>query len=197
MNKRIALDIQFTRWLFRAYLVLLFLIPLPLGSNRPLFWSLTVAAVALLALVWAVGWLLGVARWPRGMKRAQWALGALGLFSMWGGVQVVGTLVGGVAPKGALTGYLPRTVDVQGSLDSLILSVGLFLLAALTIVLVRSKRRALMVLYTLVLAGLVQAVYGSLMLLSGVEFGFLEPKEFGGGLRQGLSLIGITTLIYW
>jgi len=35
-------DINFTRWLFRAWL-LLFLIPLPLGSNRPVFWSLMVA----------------------------------------------------------------------------------------------------------------------------------------------------------
>jgi hypothetical protein len=37
----IARDVRFTRWLFWAYLVL-FLMPLPLGSNRPLFWSLMV-----------------------------------------------------------------------------------------------------------------------------------------------------------
>jgi VIT1/CCC1 family predicted Fe2+/Mn2+ transporter len=74
-----ARDVHFTRWLFRAYLVLLFVIPLPLGSNRPLFWSLMVAAVALLALVWGVGWLVGVARWPQAMRGARWVLGALGL----------------------------------------------------------------------------------------------------------------------
>ena len=54
-SQYIARDINFTRWLFRAYLVLLFLVPLPLGSNRPLFWTVFVAAVAALAFTWALG----------------------------------------------------------------------------------------------------------------------------------------------
>jgi hypothetical protein len=69
--------------------------------------------------------------------------------------------------------------------DALLLSAGLFLLAFLTLVLVRSKRRGLMVLHTLVLAGLLQAIYGSLMMLSGTEWGFFAPKEFGRGLATG------------
>ena len=82
-------------------------------------------------------------------------------------------------------GVLLPTLDLYGSADALLLSLGLFLLAFLTIVLVRSRRRALLVLYTLVLAGFVQAVYGSLMMLSGMEWGFLEPKEYGRGLATG------------
>ena len=62
MDEWVYRDIGFTRWLFRFFLLILFLVPLPLGSNRPLFWSLFVAAVAGLALVWAAGWLMGVAR---------------------------------------------------------------------------------------------------------------------------------------
>ena len=60
----IARDIHFTRWLFRAYLLLLFLIPLPLGSNRPVFWSLMVAGIAAIMLVWSLGLMGGVAKWP-------------------------------------------------------------------------------------------------------------------------------------
>lgn len=90
----------------------------------------------------------------------------LGGFVVWGGI---GSIANEFAPTG----------------DSLLLSIGFFLLAGLTIIVVRSKRRALLVFYTMVLAGLIQAIYGSLMLLSGVEFGFLEPKEFGRGLATG------------
>jgi O-antigen ligase len=166
-------DIVFTRWLFRAYLALLFLLPVPLGSNRPLFWSLFVMAAAAIALAWSIGWLGGVAHFPRsGMRRARWALTALGLFCALGAVCLMGFE------------FVP-TLDWQASADALLLSCGLLLLAVLTVLLVRSKRRALVVLFTLVLAGLLQAVYGSLMILSGVEMGFLEPKEFGRGVATG------------
>ena len=73
-------DIEFTRWLFRVYLLILFLLPLPLGSNRPFFWSVFVASVAAVALVWAVGWLLKVVRWPHAMERGRWPLFVLAAF---------------------------------------------------------------------------------------------------------------------
>ena len=164
-------DVNFTRWLFRAYLLLLFLMPLPLGSNRPIFWSLMVAGIALIMLAWVSGLAAGVARWPGAVKRAQWVLIALALFVLWGGVQT--------------TGLLPAMTDGSASADAVLLSLGLFMLGLLTVVLVRSRRRALLVLYTLVLAGLLQAIYGSLMTLSGVEFGFFEAKQFGRGVSTG------------
>jgi O-antigen ligase len=182
-------DVAFTRWLFRAYLLILFLLPLPLGSNRPLFWAVFVAAVAAVALVWAGGWLAGVARWPHTMRTARWALVALALFVGWGGLKVgAGFLADG--PAAASIGdsrmnSVIQSVSLHDSADALLLSLGLLLLAFLTVALVRSKRRSLLVLYTLVLAGFVQAVYGSLMLLSGVEWGFFAPKEFGQGLATG------------
>lgn len=91
----ISRDVNLTRWLFRAYLLLLFLIPLPLGSNRPIFWSLMVAGIALITLVWVFGVLTGLARWPGAVKRARWVLMPLGLFVGWVGVQVLVGLVGG------------------------------------------------------------------------------------------------------
>jgi len=188
MNPGFERDIGFTRWLFRVYLVILFLAPLPLGSNRPLFWSLLVAAVAGLALLWALGRLNGVARWPEGLRRARWALLALGLFVVWGGAKVVAGLVGGGRRQGMAENAgaaLLQSVDFYASADALLLSLGFFLFACLTLMLVRSQRRALLVLYTLVLAGLLQAIYGSLMMLSGAEWGFFEPKQFGRGLATG------------
>ena len=171
----IARDVHFTRWLFRAYLLLLFLIPFPLGSNRPVFWSLMVAGISSITLVWAFGLMTGVARWPGAIKRARWPLLALGAFVAWAGVQLAGQ-------KLAVTA---GSVDWPASLDTFLLSIGIWLLALLTIVLVRSRRRALKLLFILVLAGLLQAIYGSLMLLSGVEFGFFEPKVAGQGVSTG------------
>lgn len=171
----VSRDVNFTRWLFRAYLVLLFLMPLPLGSNRPIFWSLMVAGIALITLVWSFGLMTGVARWPGAVKRAKWVLVPLGLFVVWGGVQ--------------LTGLLPviagRSVDISASSDSFLLSVGFLMLGFLTIVLVRSKRRALLVLYTLVLAGLLQAIFGSLMTLSGTAFELIDYRQVVGGNAHG------------
>ena len=192
MQSRVS-DIHFTRWLFRAYLVLLFLVPLPLGSNRPWFWSLMVAAVALLVLLWAIGWLAGTAHWPRAMRRAKWPLFLLLLFCAWAGLQLLPPtwLPGFLVPPYLETAYelvgadARLSADLQATSDAILLSLGLLLFAALTILLVRSKRRALMLLYTLVLAGFLQALYGSLMMLSGLEFGFLEPKQFGRGVATG------------
>jgi len=136
MNRRppyaLARDIAFTRRLFRAYLVLLFLLPLPLASNRPLFWSVFTAAIAGLTMVWAVGWWRGSARWPDAVRRARWPLILLCAFFVWG-------LNPGVSP--------------YDSLDASLLTAGFLLLAFMTIVLVRSKRRALQLLWVLVLAG--------------------------------------------
>jgi len=147
-QQRISRDVNFTRWLFRVYLLLLFLLPLPLGSNRPIFWSLMVAGIALITLVRASGLATGVARWPGAVKRARWVLMPLGLFVVWGGVRVLGPLIGGGGwfrqsrPEAPPTGFFLGTVDWSGSADSLLLSIGLLLLALLTIVLVRSRRRA-------------------------------------------------------
>ena len=146
-------DIQFTRWLFRAYLVLLFLVPLPLGSNRPWFWSMMVAAVALLGLLWAIGLQSGKARWPGAMKRTKWPLFVLLLFCGWAGLQLlpVGWIPGFLVSPYLETGYgftaggARLTADIQATSDAVLLSIGLLLFAALTILLVRSKRRALMV----------------------------------------------------
>ena len=186
-------DISFTRWLFRFYLLLLFLAPLPLGSNRPLFWSLLVFVAVLITLAWSTGWILGVARWPGVIGRAKWPLITLGLFLAWATLQL---LPPGWVPDFTIPAYIYEafattatkaglSVDASTSSDSLLLTIGLVLMAVLTLLLVRSRRRILQVLFTLTLAGLFQALYGSLMVLSGIEYGFFEAKEFGRGVATG------------
>ncbi len=188
-----ASDIHFTRWLYRAYLLVLFIAPLPLGSNRPWFWTIMVAAISVITLVWSLGWLNRTTHLPRAVKRNKWPLLVLLLFCAWSALQL---LPAGILPGFLIPAYLDNayasaqsgsrlSADMYATGDSVLLSLGLFLFALATILLVRSKRRALLVLYTLVLAGFFQALYGSLMTLSGVEYGFLDPKQFGRGNATG------------
>jgi len=198
-NYSFARDINFTRWLFWLYLVVLFLLPIPLGSNRPLFWSVFVFAVSSISLAWAAGAIGGVTRWHRSMRPALLPVAILALFVAWSGMKVVAgyfylnpmNLSGQpeVLQAPSTTALQPGsffyTASWHDSADALLLSIGLLLLAFLTVVLVCSTRRVLQVLSVLVLAGLVQAIYGSFMLLSGTEWGFFEPKQFGRGLATG------------
>lgn len=186
-------DVAFTRWLFRAYLAVLFLLPFPLASNRPLYWSLAVAALALLGLGWALAWLFGRVHRPAGLRRARFPLLTLLVFAAW---SALAQLPPGWWPADRVPGFLARAyelagaparavADPGGAHDALLLTLGITLVASLTPLLAQSRRRVRQVLATLVLAGVVQAVYGTFMVLSGVEFGFLEAKQFGRGLATG------------
>ncbi len=152
-----------------------------------------VAGIALLTMIWAIGWLKGTAHWPRAVKRSKWPLLALFLFCGWAALQL---LPAGWLPAFLTPAYLEHaygfmqadgrlTADKHATVDALLLSIGLLMFAFMTMVLVRSKRRALLVLYTLVLAGFLQALYGSLMTLSGIEYGFLDAKVHGRGVATG------------
>jgi len=56
---------------------------------------------------------------------------------------------------------------------------------ALSLLLLRRSRRIRLMVMVLVLSGVVQAVYGGLMVLSGLEWGFLFEKEYYRGLATG------------
>ena len=185
---------KFTSFLFYPYLALLFWLPIPLGSNRPLWWSLAALMAGVLLLVWAVGRGFGYGYIPRPLRRARWPLLVLVLFNCWLAFKL---LPAGVLPA-LLESDLVRQayIDAVGSVpwlvvdwhagaETLLRSLGLLSLAVLTILLVRTQRRVEQVLGVLMLAGLVQAMYGSMMTLTGVEFGFFEAKTWSRGLASG------------
>ncbi len=64
-------------------------------------------------------------------------------------------------------------------------SVGYVLVFALVLLLVNNKQRLVILAYTLVFSGLFQAIYGSLMTLSNVEYGFFVKKEAYVGFATG------------
>lgn len=71
---------------------------------------------------------------------------------------------------------------------SLLLGMGYLQLFVLTLLLVDSESRLRILLYTIIILGLLQAIYGSLMTLSGVEMHLWYHKEGHRGVATGTLL---------
>lgn len=156
------------RWIFAALLLLLLWLPLPWGSKpeaaTALFGFLAAAlAAARLALVLrghALPELPGAARF------------ALGLGLAWLAWNLIHALTFSILPG--------------ASLDQALLTASYLALFWLVLVCVaRNRPRQRLVLTVLLLSGVAQALYGTVMTLSGIEYGFLEPKTHGIGWATG------------
>ncbi len=182
-------------------LVLLLWLPLPWGSHRP--WAadlLTLGASALLLaqlgliasgraglpknfgrllaapLLWWVVWLgwIGLQLAPLdGELLARWSPSAATLAADAAGIL-------GVPAQNRIS------ISAAAATDGLLLSTGyasLYLLVLLSCA--GRERRSTSVLAAIVLASTIQAVYGGLMLLSGLEWGFLGEKTSYRGVATG------------
>lgn len=155
----VALTLAFLVWL-----------PLPLGSNRDWAVGVLVAGTGLL------GFLYGLLLWrhpPRELHHAQKAalpmLACLLATQLWVAVQWLAGL----------------TMDVGQTFQYLMLGISYSLLFWLVASLFGTRDRLKLLLWTLVISGTFQAFYGAFMTLSGIEWLFLTPKEFGKGNATG------------
>ena len=187
--------------LFFGLLGLLVLAPLPRGSVPIWAWTSLVVSLCLLAAVWLVQWLRGRCDTTPAFRSARWALVALLLWCLWIGFQLVALPAGWLqmlSPRAyethalaaaALDSPLPATLslslDVHATRDFLLKSVAWSMAFALTLLLVDRRDRVDMLLKTLVICGTLQALYGSVMMLSGLEYGFLIKKVHNIGVATG------------
>ena len=77
------------------------------------------------------------------------------------------------------------SVDRHTTAWALIKSLAYVAMFCLTLVLVRNRSRVRLLITVLVFCGLAQALYGSLMTLSGLEYGFLAQKRWHLGVATG------------
>ena len=149
--------------LFYIFLSLLVWVPLPLGSNR--LWSLSLFSAASLLLLtsWCVLLLQGRVKSSRPLRKAWPFIGLLASATLWSALQGI--------PSFSLS--LEPLVSQQQT----VLSAGLLAFFVLALVLLNSTNRIRLTAYTLIASGLFQAIYGSLMTLSGIEFSFFIPKD--------------------
>jgi len=167
-------DQQSDHRIFVVYIALLFWLPIPLGSNR--LWSVSLFNIIALVLVcsWCVLFFRRQVSLSRSFKKAWLVIMALLTCQIW---VFISTFY--------LSQPLGGSLDPTRSAQQLIHGLALISVFSLSLLLLRSRRRIKILIYTLVISGLCQAVYGSLMTLSAVEYVLFLPKEHYRGLATG------------
>jgi putative inorganic carbon (HCO3(-)) transporter len=176
----------FPQYLFVLYLAVLAWAPLPWASNDPWALNLLSALSFLLAgimLLEAFRQNIDIAKC---LKPYLYPLVLLAFVAFWitcQSVQLPTGLLEVLSPK-ALEFYTSsnvanRAISVEPALTQAqaLFSWALWLIFSITILLVDSPQRARILFMILVYCGVFQALYGSFMTLSGVEYGFFAPKE--------------------
>lgn len=178
--------------MFLAYLAILLWAPLPFASNRVWGWLLLSAMVGGVFTVWSARCCFGYMRIRREVWEAmRWPLLALLLVQSWVAVQLVpvpSALLAALSPVAAAMqggGAHPLSLDPALTQLHLYRGLALVMMFTLTAALINSARRLRLLLAVLVVSGTAQAAYGALMVLTGVEYGFLIPKYVGLGSATG------------
>lgn len=179
---------------FIAYLFILGWAPLPMGSNRP--WSLTLlcALCLLLAAAMMVAIIKDSHDISQRLKPYRLAIILLGLVPLWASLQSLSLppgLVELLSPAAAQLFQLTNTdtnsisLEPGRTLQLALLSWSLWLFFIITLLLVDSAQRVRTLFWVIVCCGVFQALYGSFMTLSGLEYGFLAKKEASQGVATG------------
>ena len=157
------------RLVLAGLLLLLVWLPLPLGSNRDWSAALLIFAVGGLACVWLGLQMLQNLSLGSGFRKGLVPLGLLVAAQGWVAVQWGAGL----------------TRDSAATFQYLMLGLAYCLLYLLVIGLFRTRKRLSVLLGVLVVSGVVQAFYGTMMTLSGLEWLIVGPKDFHVGHATG------------
>ncbi|TGD73105.1 O-antigen ligase domain-containing protein [Mangrovimicrobium sediminis] len=181
------------RLVFAGFLAVLFWAPLPFASNRVWAGALLCLLLALLSLAWALLALRGRAHIaPATWRRARLPLAVLALVQAWVLLQTLPlppALLAALSPQAARwqpgDGWAPLSLDPTATryylLRGCAISLGFFLAVAT----LDSTHRVRRLLQVLVASGTCQAVFGVLMVLTGLELGFFVHKYVGLGAATG------------
>lgn len=156
---------------FQRYCLCLILAwsPLPLGSNREWSKYFLVLLVALVAISWSFKHFKHKPGLSSSVISARYALLSLAAIPIFTAIQLVSST--SVAPA--------------NSFSSFSLSAAYLLLFLMTLDCFRSKESIKFLLVTMIISGTFQAFYGATMVLTGLEYGFLEVKTYMKGLATG------------
>ena len=173
------------------FLALIIWMPLPLGSNRPWAWSVIEVISFGLTAYWFINYLRQKIEFPSLIFHSKWLFISIGLFAIVILIQIL--------PIPSEIVHLIRPVDTQFepsqwttiSIDPTITWIHLkqtlafACLAFLTLALINNRQRLKLLAFTFIISGTLQALYGSFMTLSGIEYGFFFKKEAFHGVATG------------
>ncbi len=181
---------------FLVYLLILCWAPLPFGSNRPWAYLLLCVLVFGLGLAVVVQALRTGMSLDGGLRSHRLALLILLGVPVWMSVQALplpASLVTWLSPgaaelwrvAGVDNGWLTLSLEPGETQQMALLGWAYWLFFVLSLLLVDSGRRLRRTLAVIVGCGVFQALYGSLMTLSGLEFGFFVENVTSVGNANG------------
>ena len=182
-----------------SYILFLFILvwaPLPLGSNRDWALAILMALCLVLYAVMALEAILFDRPLLTCLRPYLLPLALLLLVAVWATLQSLPLPEGIVQWLSPVTAQTYRQVSVPAGTAWISMEPGqtavqamytwvLLLFATCTLLLHADGRRIRTTLLVIVLCGVFQAVYGSFMTLSGLEYGFFYKKVYGLGMATG------------
>ncbi len=179
-------------WLF---LGLVFWLPLPLGSNRAWAWSIMELWIFLIAMIALWMFYKNRISIPTTVYAAKPVLFILAAALLWTGFQITPlptSLLDCLSPNAAKlatatghTHFASIALDPDLTAKALLKGMAFFLIILLMLVLIDSQKKIRWFAYTVLVAGLFQAAYGSYMVLSGTEYSFFFEKTAYRGRATG------------
>ena len=175
------------RWLFYGLILIVIWVPFPFGSNRGWAWSLMELMTFTLFLTWYIKF--GIRFNVDYIKPYKPLLYLIAFVQLWVLIQLIPLpmdLLNIIAPNTSQAYQLANVDKAPISLDpartqmQLLKGVAYLMIMFLVLVLVTSRERLKILLYAMVFAGIFQAMYGSLFVLTGADALFYESKQYSG-----------------
>jgi len=179
---------------FISLLILIVWLPLPYGSNHAWAWALMEIWIFSLALFWLWQHLRSKAQFTPVFYKATPILVIWLVWLIYVTFQIIPlpySLVEFLSPQAAQAyaftnpSLITLSVDPYNTAVGLLKSISYVLLFTLTLLIINNRSRLRWIALALVLSGLFQAFYGSVMTLSGLEYGFFHEKIYNRGLATG------------
>ena len=196
INKIKTHNWQLEKIVFFLFLALLVWMPLPVGSNRVWFLSIAEIWLFVLSIILLFIYWQDKLEIPEVFKKAKVIhylfIGYLG-FIFFQLIPLPAFLIDLISPR-RLTSFrlifpegnwLSLSENHHESLAFFIESVLYYLVFVFTLLLVNSRERIKLLTWTIIYSALFQAMYGSLMTLSGAEYGFFFEKYAYRGVTTG------------
>jgi len=191
--------------LFYAFCVLLFWMPLPLGSVQPWAWSILGIWVYLLTATWCWLHFRNKVSLSNSLRSSWFVLFIFVLWLMFIAIQLTPLstqMIYFLSPLAlehwSSIGEPVLSIDLKVTRVSWLLSFSYVLIFFLTLVLITNRKRLKMMAYTLVFSGLFQAMYGAVVALStsgSVATGTYFNRNHLAGYLEMTIAIGIGLLI--
>jgi len=178
-NTKRVQDTSPDKALYYAFCVLIAWLPLPLGSNRPWAWSIMEIWVYLLTAVWCYLYFRNKVDISTSLHSGRFVIFAFILWLVFIAIQILPLptqIIDIVSPFASehwnSFAKASLSIDIKVTRISWLLSLAYVLVFFLTLVLINNRERLKTIAHILLFSGLFQAVYGTVMALSGYKHSF-------------------------